>query len=178
MQPSIRRATEADLPAVQRLVNGAYVVEEFFLDGGRIDLDELVTTARSGGQFIVLEEPGTDEMIGCVCVTFGARTGFISLLSVIPTRQGQGFSLLLVQAAEFHMIDAGCELARLEVVNLRGELIPYYERLGFAVVGTTPFPKPMEAEARRSPHRNAKGALTSRQTSEPCSGSRCPNSQR
>jgi len=141
MQPSIRRATEADLPAVQRLVNGAYVVEEFFLEGGRIDLDELVATARSGGQFIVLEEPGTDEMIGCVCVTFGPRTGFISLLSVSPTRQGQGLSLLLVQAAEFHMIDAGCELARLEVVNLRGELIPYYERLGFAVVGTTPFPK-------------------------------------
>ena len=57
MQPAIRRATEADLPAVERLVNGAYVVEEFFLDGGRIDLDELVTTARSGGEFIVLEEP-------------------------------------------------------------------------------------------------------------------------
>ena len=142
MQPSIRRATEADLPAVQRLVNGAYVVEEFFLDGGRIDLDELVTTARSGGQFIVLEEPGTDEMIGCVCVTFGPRTGFISLLSVLPTRQGQGFSLLLVHAAEFEMARARCQLAQLEVVNLRGELIPYYERLGFAVVGTTPFPKP------------------------------------
>jgi N-acetylglutamate synthase-like GNAT family acetyltransferase len=93
MQTAIRRATEADLPAVERLVNGAYVVEEFFLEGGRIDLDELVTTARSGGQFIVLEEPGTDEMIGCVCVTFGPRTGFISLLSVHPTRQGQGFPL-------------------------------------------------------------------------------------
>ena len=87
MQPIIRRATEADLPAVQQLVNAAYVVEEFFLEGGRIDLDELVTTARSGGQFIVLEEPGSDEMIGCVCVTLGARTGFISLLSAssLPT---------------------------------------------------------------------------------------------
>ena len=30
----------------------------------------------------------------------------------------------------------------MEVVNLRGELVPYYERLGLAVVGTTPFPKP------------------------------------
>ena len=142
MQPVIRRATEADLPAVQRLVNSAYVVEEFFLDGGRIDVDELITTARSGGQFIVLEEPGNDEMIGCVCVTFGPRTGSISLLSVNPMRQGQGFSLLLVQAAETEMICAGCELAQLEVVNLRSELIPYYERLGFAVVGTTAFPKP------------------------------------
>jgi len=142
MQPAIRRATEADLPAVQRLVNGAYIVEEFFLEGGRIDLDELVTTARRGGQFIVLEELGNDEMIGCVCVTFGPRTGFISLLSVIPTRQGQGLSLLLVHAAEFQMACAGCETAQLEVVNLRGELIRYYERLGFAVVGTTPFPKP------------------------------------
>jgi GNAT superfamily N-acetyltransferase len=59
-----------------------------------------------------------------------------------PTRQGQGLSLLLVHAAEFQMIGAGCELAQLEVVNLRSELIPYYEHLGFAVVGTTPFPKP------------------------------------
>jgi predicted N-acetyltransferase YhbS len=142
MQPLMRQATEADLPAVERLVNAAYVVEEFFLEGGRIDLDQLVDTARNGGRFIVLEERGTDEMIGCVCVTCRPRTGFISLLSVVPTRQGQGFSPLLVRAAEAQMIGAGCELAQLEVVNLRAELIPYYEHLGFVIVGTAPFPKP------------------------------------
>jgi hypothetical protein len=37
---------------------------------------------------------------------------------------------------------AGCELAQLAVVNLRAELVPYYEHLGFVIVGTMPIPKP------------------------------------
>ena len=49
------------------------------------------------------------------------------------------------------MIAAGCKMAQLEVVNLRGELIPFYERLGFVVVGTTPFPKPWKL--KRDAHR-------------------------
>jgi ribosomal protein S18 acetylase RimI-like enzyme len=66
----------------------------------------------------------------------------LELGDLSPSTRHLFLDVELANAAEFQMVCAGCETAQLEVVNLRGELIRYYERLGFAVVGTAPFPKP------------------------------------
>jgi hypothetical protein len=46
----------------------------------------------------------------------------------------------MIEAAEKYLKSAGCEVADLRVVNVRAELQPIYERLGYAVTGIAPIP--------------------------------------
>jgi hypothetical protein len=40
---------------------------------------------------------------------------------------------------------AGCNVLDIAVVNLRQELFPFYEKLGFVPTATLPFPQPDKA---------------------------------
>lgn len=63
------------------------------------------------------------------------------LLSVDPFLQRKGVGRALIDAAEKHCRSAGCQSLELEIVNLRSDLPDYYTSLGFAAVGTAPFPE-------------------------------------
>jgi len=54
---AVRRARPSDAAALTRLVNRAYEIEAFFVDGQRTDADEIEELIRSGG-FLVLEYEG------------------------------------------------------------------------------------------------------------------------
>ena len=95
--------------------------------------------ARLGtGTFILAEESGVVE--GCVYVEPRAERAYLGLLSVDPARQGSGIGKLLMGAAEAHCRKAGCGFVDLRVVNLRKELPPFYQKLGYVLSGTAPFP--------------------------------------
>ncbi|MCX5748339.1 MAG: hypothetical protein NT062_38290, partial [Proteobacteria bacterium] len=51
---SVRRAAASDAVAITTLVNQAYEVEQFFVDGPRTDTDEIAELIDSG-VFLVLE---------------------------------------------------------------------------------------------------------------------------
>ena len=53
--------------------------------------------------------------------------------------QGRGLGRRLVEAAEDHLREAGCEAVEIIVLNMRPELVPIYRRFGFAEEGTTAF---------------------------------------
>jgi GNAT superfamily N-acetyltransferase len=61
------------------------------------------------------------------------------MLSVDPSRQGEGLGRLLVAAAEDRCRREGCRMMEIHVVDLRQELPPIYRRLGYVEVGTEPF---------------------------------------
>jgi ribosomal protein S18 acetylase RimI-like enzyme len=136
---SIRPAAPGDVPAIVRLANLAYRVEDFFVEGDRTDEPEVRGLVERGA-LLVLEEDG--GLVGCVQVEATGRRGYLGLLSVDPARQGGGRGRRLVMAAEARLRAAGCDHVELTVVDVREELPPFYRRLGYTQVGTRPFPEP------------------------------------
>ncbi len=137
MHPDLRFATPADTPALIALVNAAYQVEKFFKIGERTDEAE-VSALLASGQFLLLEQANTLQ--GCVYVELRGERGYLGMLAVSPARQKAGIGTRLIAAAEEFCREMGCRTMELTVVDLRTELPPLYERFGYRVAGTAPFP--------------------------------------
>jgi len=134
----IRIGSDDDVPAVTRLINSAFVVEQVVFDGNRVD-DLGVRAYMSGGTFLVAEDSG--GLVGCVYVETRGDRSYLGLLSVQPARQGAGLGRRLVDAAENLARESGSCAMDLRVISARGEqLLPFYQRLGYEVVRTEPFP--------------------------------------
>jgi len=133
-----RLAIPSDVPDLLRIINAAYIVEQFFKAGDRIDRAGVIERFERG-TFLV--EAGDDgAIVGCVYVELQASgRGYFGLLSVDPAQQGGGIGRRLVEAAEAHCRAAGCRAIDLRVVNLRTELPPFYGRLGYVATGTEPY---------------------------------------
>ncbi len=134
----LRIAGAADAEAITRLINAAFQVERFFIDHDRIAIDEV--HARLGtGTFILAEE--NDALTGCVYVEPVAERAYLGLLSVDPSLQRSGIGKRLVEAGEEYCRAAGCRFMDLRIVNVRSELPPFYEKLGYRPTGMAPFPE-------------------------------------
>jgi len=138
LSASVRRATVADAPAIAALVNQAYVIETFFVDGDRTSAADIIAMMQTG-QFIVLEYAG--GLAGAVYVDHTSRStsGYFGMLAVAPELQGAGLGKRLVRIAEALCEAAGCEVMTLRIINLREELGRWYRSLGYREVGTTPY---------------------------------------
>jgi predicted N-acetyltransferase YhbS len=141
----IRLARPDEAPALARLINDAFVVENFFKIGDRTSADELLELMRKGGEFLVLESASDRTVVGCLFLRCGADRAYFGMLAVEPARQGEGLGARLVGAAESRARDMGCRFMDIHIVNLREELPPYYRRLGYVEAGTLPFSDPLRA---------------------------------
>ena len=139
----VRAAGPADAPQLLRLINAAFAVEHFFKRGDRTTDDEIRELSTTG-EFLLLEAPHGDAL-GCVYWTRQEDDGYFGMLSIDPARQGHGLGRRLIAAVESRCRAAGCRRMRIHIVNLRKELPPFYRRLGYAEIGTLPFPTPEEA---------------------------------
>jgi GNAT superfamily N-acetyltransferase len=140
----IRIGSDDDVPALTRLINAAFVVEQVVFDGNRVD-DLGVRAYMSGGTFLVAEDSG--GLAGCVYVETRSDRSYLGLLSVQPVRQGTGLGRQLVAAAEKFARESGSRAMDLRVISARGEqLLPFYQRLGYQVVRTEPFPANLAAK--------------------------------
>lgn len=144
---SVRRAGAADLPALARLVNRAYLVESFFVDGDRTGPGELAEMAERG-HFLVLDG-ASGELAASVYVRVEDGRGWLSMLAVAPELQKRGLGHRLVAVVEALCAALGCGAVGLQVVNLREELASWYRSLGYREVGTAPYD---HRPARRACH--------------------------
>ncbi len=135
-----RFAVESDLPAITAVVNQAFKVEAFFIVRDRL-IPEETQEYFATGRFLLAEESST--LAGCVYVELRGDHGYLGLLSVDPGHQKTGLGRRLVAAAEEFAREMGAHHMDLTVVNLRTELPPYYQKLGYAVVGTAPIREAM-----------------------------------
>lgn len=145
-----RRATAADVHAVLALVESAYrgeasragwTTEADFLDGRRTDEDEVrACLAHERGLILLAEYQGT--LVACANVAEEEGAGYFGMFSVVPTLQGGGIgSRVLAEAERIVRDDWQLPAMRLTVIDIRTELIGYYERRGYARTGVTkPFP--------------------------------------
>lgn len=145
-----RDAVEADIPALVPLVTSAYrgdasragwTTEADLLDGNRIDPEVLRADILRAGSRILLAERGAD-MLGCahVCIEDGA--GYFGMFSIRPDLQGAGLGKLLLAEAE-RVVREEWKLPamRMTVIDVREELIAFYERRGYRRTGIKkPFP--------------------------------------
>src|SRR4051812_43063208 len=130
---SVRRATPDDARAIADLVNQAYAIEAYFVDGNRTTADE-VARMMGEGTFVVLEHPG-----GLAAAVYVLPWGYFGMLSVLPALQGRGLGKRLVCIAEAMCEAWGCQTVSLQIINLREELGRWYRSLGYREVGTAPY---------------------------------------
>lgn len=130
---SVRRALPADASAVADLVNRAYEVEQFFVDGDRTSSAEVLELMQRG-HFIVLEHSE-----GLAAAVFMDTTGYLGMLSVDPAFQKLGLGTRLVRIVEALCEAVGCGGVHLRIINLREELARWYRSLGYVEVGTSPY---------------------------------------
>lgn len=131
-----RFALDEDAEAVARLVNAAFKVERFFIDRDRIDSAKVREMLQTGKYLLVEDRSGP---IACVYVEIRGERGYFGLLAVDPAWQGEGLGRRMVIEAEEYARVAGCAFMDLRIVNLRAELPPFYQRLGYLETSTEPF---------------------------------------
>jgi GNAT superfamily N-acetyltransferase len=134
---SFRVAEPVEADAMAGLINRAFAVERFFIDGDRTS-PEKVRELFGTGNFLVAEDG--NALVGCVYVEARGERGYVGLLSIDPARQRSGLGSRLMAAAEDHARRAGCHAMDLRMVNLRQELPGFYHQLGYAETGAEPFP--------------------------------------
>lgn len=130
---SVRRARTSDAAALAQLVNRAYEVEGFFVEGARTTDTEIEKLIDSG-TFLVLEDGR-----GPAAAVYVDPVGYFGMLSVREDVQGMGLGTRLVRVAEAVCEAMGATTVRLKIVNLREELGRWYRSLGYLEVGTAPY---------------------------------------
>lgn len=151
MEPlTFRPAAHADIPALVALVTSAYrgdvskqgwTTEADMLDGQRIDPDVLRRDIeRPCSRIIIAERDGL--LLACAHVAEEDGAGYFGMFSVRPDLQGGGVGKALLAEAE-RVAGEEWELPamRMTVIDIRDELIAFYERRGYVRTGIKkPFP--------------------------------------
>ena len=151
MEPlTFRPAVNGDIPALVALVTSAYrgdvskqgwTTEADMLDGQRIDPDVLRhDIARPRSRIIIAERDGL--LLACAHVAEEDGAGYFGMFSVHPERQGGGVGkVVLAEAERIAGEEWGLPAMRMTVIDIRDELIAFYERRGYVRTGIKkPFP--------------------------------------
>ncbi len=145
-----RDAVAADVPALVELVTSAYrgeasrqgwTTEADLLDGNRIDPEVLLhDIARPRSRVLLAERD--DDLLACAHVSDEDGAGYFGMFSVRPGLQGTGVGKALLAEAEGVVPDEWkLPVMRMTVIDLRDELIAFYERRGYRRTGIKkPFP--------------------------------------
>ena len=147
---TFRAATHADIPALVELVTSAYrgdasragwTTEADMLDGQRIDPDSLRRDIDRPRSVVLLAERD-GALLACAHVAEEDGAGYFGMFSVRPDLQGGGIGKHVLAEAE-RIVRDEWHLAtmRMTVIDIRDELIAFYERRGYRRTGITkPFP--------------------------------------
>ena len=145
-----RAATPADLDAIVALVTSAYrgdssragwTTEADFLDGNRIDAEVLrADIERPGSRVLLAERDGA--LLACAHVSEDDDAGYFGMFSVVPGLQGGGIGKqVLAECERIARDDWRLPAMRMTVIDIRDELIAFYERRGYRRTGILkPFP--------------------------------------
>lgn len=146
---NLRFAEESDLDAVTALINRAFEVERFFKTNERLSLAD-TNGYFARGRYLLAEENGS--LVACAYIELQGDRCYLGQLSVDPSRQKTGLGRRLSAAAEEFAREMGAQQMVLTVVDLRTELPPFYEKLGYTVTGTEPIPDEMARHVSQPCH--------------------------
>ncbi len=145
MTPEFRLARPDDVPSLRGLIERAYrgdsarqgwTNEADLLDDERTSEAEVAgMIAAAGKRVLVAEHAGA--LIGTVTATdLGAARAYLGMLCVEPTLQAAGVGRELISRIEqIAARDFGAKVMEMTVIELRPELLRYYERRGYRDTG-------------------------------------------
>ncbi|APP81420.1 GNAT family N-acetyltransferase [Xanthomonas hortorum] len=147
---TFRTATVDDIDALVSLVTSAYrgdvsrvgwTTEADFLDGARIDAAVLrEDLLRDRSLVLLVEQDG--RLLACAHIADDHGAGYFGMFAVDPSLQGSGLGkTLLAEAERIAFSEWQLPVMRMTVIDIRDELIAFYERRGYRRTGITkPFP--------------------------------------
>ena len=147
---TFRAATAADIPAIVTLVESAYrgdtsragwTTEADFLEGRRTGPDEVrECLEREHSVLLLAERDGL--LYGCAHVAVEDGAGYFGMFSVAPGLQDKGVGkAVLAECERIAREHWGMATMRMTVIDIREDLIPFYERRGYTRTGKKePFP--------------------------------------
>ena len=147
---AFRDADAGDVPALVALVTSAYrgessragwTTEADLLDGNRIDPDVLRgDIEREHSRVLLASRDGV--LLGCAHVAIENGAGYFGMFAVDPLLQAGGIGKAILAEAERVVRDEWqLPMMRMTVIDLREDLIGWYERRGYRRTGIKkPFP--------------------------------------
>lgn len=150
----IRTAHIRDADEIARLINSAYrgdssragwTTEADMVGGERINAERVASLMREPRSFFLILE-NESELLGCAHLhQESSHSLYFGMLTVKPQNQARGLGRELLKGIEQSARDLHCNQLRLTVIQIRSELIAYYERNGFVLTGAEfPFPYPAD----------------------------------
>lgn len=145
-----RPAGAGDVSRVVELVESAYrgevsragwTTEADFLEGRRTGVDDIeAILANPDSRMLLAERNG--QLLACANVAIEDGEGYFGMFSVKPGCQGNGIgNLVLAEAERIVAKEWGRQKMRMTVIDIREDLIPFYERRGYLRTGIKkPFP--------------------------------------
>lgn len=143
-----RAATPADVDAIVALTESAYrgdasrvgwTTEADLLDGQRTDAREVAGLIANPAVKLLLAEDEGRLLASCVLerlVDGDACDGYFGMFSVRPDAQGNGTGrALLAEAERIARDEWHARTMRMTVIDVRSELIAWYERRGYRRTG-------------------------------------------
>lgn len=155
-------ATFQDIPSLVALINSAYRGEgskkgwttEADLIKGELRTDEvaLLELMKADDAVFLKYFNEQSEINGCVFIQKKSEGMYLGMLSVSPTRQAKGIGKKLMNEAQIHARQMGCDRIFMRVISLRHELIRWYEKQGYyKTYQTEPFPRDTRFGTPRQP---------------------------
>lgn len=149
-----RIATADDAPQIQALIQSAFRAEDTranwtgsteLASSYHISVDEVLSSmAKPDCAVLVAADPATGALVATV-ETHRREAGLarLAMLAVDSTRQKSGLGRAVLARAEHYCRDTwGARRLGLNALSIRGELIAWYARCGFARTGeTSAFPR-------------------------------------
>ncbi|MFW0736249.1 GNAT family N-acetyltransferase [Flavobacterium sp. T12S277] len=139
----ISKATLADIPALNILINSAYrgetskkgwTTEANLLEGKRTNEEELTQTIQNPKNTI-LKYTENNTVIGSVLLVEKGQQLYLGMLTVSPELQNSGIGKKMLAEAENHAKALGLSSIIMTVISVREELIAWYKRHGYVDTG-------------------------------------------
>lgn len=148
MEYRCEEAKNTDVARIERLVNSAYrgesskagwTTEADLLGGLRIDSERIREILQDPNQRILCLKDATNHIVSVVNLKRNQDAQGIScylgMLTVEPLTQAKGIGRTMLSFAEDYARDWGATRITLTVIQVRTELIGWYERRGYRKTG-------------------------------------------
>ncbi|WP_225821570.1 GNAT family N-acetyltransferase [Streptomyces naphthomycinicus] len=147
---TFRDATDADVDVLVALIESAYrgdssragwTTEADILEGQRTDPQGVLEVIKApGSRLLTVEQDG--RVVACCQVEHRGDHAYFGMFAVTPTLQGAGVGRIVMAEAERLARETwGVTEMQMAVINVRDDLIAWYERRGYRRTGRTkPFP--------------------------------------
>jgi predicted N-acetyltransferase YhbS len=102
--------------------------------------DEFLSAYGEGRVLKAVDERG--NIVGMLLQEYDHDVMHFGPLAVLPEWCGRGVGRALIYKAMEMARSKGARTVEISVINLRDELVPFYERMGFVKCGEAPYPLP------------------------------------